>query len=107
MALVFRLSSVVVSGAEIEVFDQLLRGLADARLIVANVGSAALTAARVQVRGEPGAAPADVDTTTFATLGPGQTKQLIVTGPIERLRMEAASVDARLDVWVTSEQGHV
>jgi hypothetical protein len=85
----FRIASIAVSGTDVSVAKRELGGAADFEVQLENTGSNALTACKIQSLAASGAAPADIDTTTFATLGAGAAKRLVVAGPVEWLQILA------------------
>ncbi len=90
MALAFTLTSVAVSGTNVEVVEHDFRGVGPVRLTVKNTGGQALSACSVQNRPYTEGPAAVIDSTTFATLGAGATAGLVIAEPVERLRILAS-----------------
>jgi hypothetical protein len=86
MALIASLDAVSASGTLVTVFTANCGGLGPARLYIKNAGANALTAAKVQL-GSDANHYADFDTSTFASLASGASAQLLITAPVERVKV--------------------
>ena len=82
-------SAVAVSGSNIVVAAQALRGVGPGRLVIKNTGAQDLTAASVLV-GPDANSLATLDTATFGTLAAGAVAQLAIAAPIEYLKVIAS-----------------
>lgn len=103
MPLGFKRSAVAVSGTDVQVFSETLRGIGPCRLTVKNAGPNPLTGAKVQHLPEVGGPAVSIDTTTFATLAAGAAAQLAVADPVEVLQLLATCVaGTSLDIWLNT-----
>lgn len=102
----FSVAGIAVSGTDVQAVNVHLRGLRDPRLLVTNTGPTSLSAAKVGVKVTEDGPAAAVDTTTLASLANGETKSVLVPGPVEWLELlVTCGAGTALNVSVTDGIG--
>src|SRR5437899_1888724 len=102
MAIVVRLDGVAASGTPLA---KDLGGAGRAhRLTIKNAGAAPLGAVDVQL-GPDQQNRASLDSTTFASLGAGATKSILIPSPVDAIAVVMGTAATTVDIALTSEAG--